>query len=301
MSRRHQSRELILKTLYNIDVLDDLKPYTNIDYVIEIMNKVREIDSSIESKDDTEYSKKIISAIVDRINTINDILTKAAPEWPIDKINIIDRNILRIGIYEILFASEEGTPPKVAINEAIELAKEYSGQKSFSFVNGVMGTIYKEIYNNTKIESNDHKENIKAIHIIECIPYSVDKNILYIGMILDKNKKWCFPRLEENKDKNIEENILNVLNNKFTSIESLNEYTKLTDKNITLSKKEGEKIRENTIYYLVKMEYKIINTLDNTKSISVKWIKSNEIEKLNKQHNTDEIFNKTLEKLSWDK
>ena len=300
MSRRHQSRELILKTLYNLDVLDDLKPYTDINYVIDTMNKIRVIDS-VDSKDDLDYSKKILSAIIDRINTINDILTKAAPEWPLDKINIIDRNILRIGIYEIIFANDEGTPPKVAINEAIELAKEYSGQKSFSFVNGVMGTIYKEIFNNKELEQNQQKENKKEISFIECVPYSLDKNMLYLGFILDKNKKWCFPKSEEDKNKNIEENILNILNNKFDVIERINEYTKLTNKSITLSKREGEKIKENTTFYLIKMDYKIINSPNTDKSISAKWIKSNEIEKLNKQNDIEDIINKTLEKLSWNK
>ena len=300
MSRRHQSRELILKTLYNLDVLDDLKPYTDINYVIDTMNKIRVIDS-VDSKDDLDYSKKILSAIIDRINTINDILTKAAPEWPLDKINIIDRNILRIGIYEIIFANDEGTPPKVAINEAIELAKEYSGQKSFSFVNGVMGTIYKEIFNNKELEQNQQKENKKEISFIECVPYSLDKNMLYLGFILDKNKKWCFPKSEEDKNKNIEENILNILNNKFDVIERINEYTKLTNKSITLSKREGEKIKENTTFYLIKMDYKIINSQNTDKSISAKWIKSNEIEKLNKQNDIEDIINKTLEKLSWNK
>ena len=76
---------------------------------------------------------------------IDEIITKAAPEWPLDKINAVDRNILRIGLAELLFGNFEQVPPKVAINEAIELAKNFGGPSSGRFVNGVLGAIYKEM------------------------------------------------------------------------------------------------------------------------------------------------------------
>ena len=73
------------------------------------------------------------------------IIEKAAPQWPIDQISIIDRNVLRIGLQELIFGDKEAVPPKVAINEAIELAKNFGGENSGKFVNGVLGTVYKEI------------------------------------------------------------------------------------------------------------------------------------------------------------
>jgi N utilization substance protein B len=76
---------------------------------------------------------------------IDAIITRAAPEWPLEKIAIIDRNILRIGLYELLYADREEVPPKVAINEAIEIAKSYGGPNSARFVNGVLGTVYREV------------------------------------------------------------------------------------------------------------------------------------------------------------
>ena len=72
-------------------------------------------------------------------------IEKAAPEWPMEQIAIIDRNVLRIGLSELLYADKEQVPPKVAINEAIELAKTFSGQTSGKFVNGVLGTVYKQL------------------------------------------------------------------------------------------------------------------------------------------------------------
>ena len=73
-----------------------------------------------------------------------------APEWPISQITIVDRNILRIGIYELMFGKRNDVPPKVAINEAIELAKSFGGNSSGKFVNGVLGSLYKEIEENKK-------------------------------------------------------------------------------------------------------------------------------------------------------
>lgn len=95
--------------------------------------------------DDKEFPKKLVYGVIEHIPQLDKIIEKSAPEWPIAQINIIDRNILRLGLYELLFASREEVPPKVAINEAIELAKTFGGESSGKFVNGVLGTVYREI------------------------------------------------------------------------------------------------------------------------------------------------------------
>ena len=95
--------------------------------------------------DEPEFAWKILKGVADHFSEIDSILKKAAPEWPLDKIAIVDRNILRIGLYELLFADHDEVPPKVAINEAIELAKNFGGPNTARFVNGVLGTIYREL------------------------------------------------------------------------------------------------------------------------------------------------------------
>lgn len=95
--------------------------------------------------DEPEFAWKILKGVAEHLSKIDDIMLKAAPEWPLDKIAVIDRNILRIGLYELLFADKNEVPPKVAINEAIEMAKNYGGPNSSRFVNGVLGTVYKEM------------------------------------------------------------------------------------------------------------------------------------------------------------
>jgi len=98
--------------------------------------------------EDTSLVWQIITGVVKHLFSINKIIEKAAPEWPIDQITIVDRNILRIGLYELLYADKAEVPPKVAINEAIELAKSFGGESSGKFVNGVLGTVYKELEKN---------------------------------------------------------------------------------------------------------------------------------------------------------
>jgi N utilization substance protein B len=95
--------------------------------------------------EDKEFPKRLVEGVLGHLGPIDKIIEKAAPEWPIEQINIVDRNILRLGLYELLYANREEVPPKVAINEAIELAKSFGGESSGRFVNGVLGTVYREI------------------------------------------------------------------------------------------------------------------------------------------------------------
>jgi N utilization substance protein B len=91
------------------------------------------------------FVERLVKGTVERLATIDEIIGKAAPEWPIEQITVVDRAVLRLGLYELLFGDQEEVPPKVAINEAIELAKSFGGESSGRFVNGVLGTVYREI------------------------------------------------------------------------------------------------------------------------------------------------------------
>ncbi len=97
--------------------------------------------------EDQSFAWQLVTGVVQHLPEIDKIIEKAAPEWPIDQINIVDRNVLRIGLYELLYEDKTAVPPKVAINEAIELAKNFGGESSGKFINGVLGTVYKELEN----------------------------------------------------------------------------------------------------------------------------------------------------------
>jgi len=137
MATRQLCRSIVLQSLYEWD-FDKQK--TNLTSILE--RNLQEFGPGI---DEPEFAWKILKGIIDHRKEIDVIIEKAAPEWPIDQIAIIDRNALRLGLYELLFADRSEVPPKVAINEAIEIAKNYGGPNSGKFINGVLGTVYREI------------------------------------------------------------------------------------------------------------------------------------------------------------
>lgn len=136
MATRHLVRTVILQTLYEWDFYGRKKDVTEV-----LERNLAEFAPGI---DEPEFAWKILKGVAEHLKTIDAVIVRAAPEWPLDKIAIIDRNILRIGLYELLYADPEEVPPKVAINEAIELAKNYGGVNAARFINGVLGTIYRE-------------------------------------------------------------------------------------------------------------------------------------------------------------
>ena len=137
MATRHLARSIIMQSLYEWDFHKKKKGLRQI-----IERNLEEFGPGI---DDMDFIWKIADGITENISNLNKIIEKAAPEWPLEQISMVDRNILRIGLYELLFADPEEVPAKVAINEAIELAKNYGGPNSGKFVNGVLGTIYREV------------------------------------------------------------------------------------------------------------------------------------------------------------
>lgn len=92
--------------------------------------------------DDGVFITSLTTGVVDHLEEIDAIISKTAPEWPIDQLTSVDRNILRLGIFELVFLKE--VPPKVVINEAVELAKSFGSESSGKFINGVLGTLYKQ-------------------------------------------------------------------------------------------------------------------------------------------------------------
>ena len=105
---------------------------------------IQEFGPGLESTNQ-DFVKSLAAGVKQHLSHIDKIIEKAAPEWPLDQITIIDRNVLRLGLYELLYGNKDEVPPKVAINEAIELAKNFSGESSGKFINGVLGTVYREL------------------------------------------------------------------------------------------------------------------------------------------------------------
>jgi len=150
MSSRHLSRSIVMQSLYEWDFWN--KDPKKLEKIVE--KNIREFAPGLE---DQSFVWELINGVVSKLPEIDRIIKKAAPEWPLEQITMVDRNVLRIGLYELLFANKEEVPPKVAINEAIELAKSFGGESSGRFINGVLGTVYKEIKEDLEKELKKEK------------------------------------------------------------------------------------------------------------------------------------------------
>ena len=137
MASRHLSRSIVLQSLYEWDFYDKKPVLKDI-----VERNIKDFGPGLE---ELGFIWQLIDGIKEHILELDKIIEKAAPEWPIAQISMIDRNVLRIGLYELLHADKKEVPPKVAINESIELAKTFSGPTSGKFINGVLGTVYKQL------------------------------------------------------------------------------------------------------------------------------------------------------------
>ncbi len=165
MANRHLSRTIAMQTLF----------------VWDFNNRVQDLEDIIKDNflnfapefNDGGFVKELVFGVFNNLENIDKYIEKYAPEWPIDQITIIDRNVLRLGIYELVFS--EKIPPKVAINEAIEVAKNFGGESSGKFINGVLGSIFNDMPEEEKIkreklsikkidEDNNKKEDEKKVN-----------------------------------------------------------------------------------------------------------------------------------------
>ena len=137
MATRQLCRSIVLQSLYEWDFY---KQKEDLPAILE--RNLNEFGPGI---DEPEFAWKLLKGIIEHKEEIDGIIEKAAPDWPLEQIAVVDRNALRIGLYELLYSDRKEVPPKVAINEAIEIAKNYGGPNSGKFINGVLGTIYREL------------------------------------------------------------------------------------------------------------------------------------------------------------
>jgi N utilization substance protein B len=196
MANRHLSRSIVLQTLFEWDFKQ--QPSTDDVYAILARNE----EEFAPGNEDIPFMRKILGYVIGKREIIDQIIEKAAPEWPIEKINAVDRNILRMGLGELLFGDHNEVPPKVAINEAIELAKTFGGDSSSRFVNGVLGAVYKEMGEPGKEQTSKRQKKLEDIDInslpIEekagALIYARDGESFYFAMVHDIFGYWTLSK-----------------------------------------------------------------------------------------------------------
>ena len=143
-SNRHLGRIIALQTLYEQELRLEAKDASfDLNEVLK-----RNIERYQKTLDDTEFVSELVLGVSKQAKSLDDLLQPVAPEWPIDQIARMDRLVLRIGLYEL--KNEKDVPAKVVINEAVELAKAFGGDNSSKFINGVLGTLLRQIEDERK-------------------------------------------------------------------------------------------------------------------------------------------------------
>lgn len=153
MATRHFCRSILFQSLYEWDFYRT-KEKKDVD-LMKIIE--RNIQDALPLIDEPDFIYRLAKNLIDHFEEIDNMIRKTAPAWPLEQINLTDRNILRLGISELVFGPKNEVPPKVAINEAIELAKTFGSESSSRFVNGVLGTIYRQMKEEGLIEETDNK------------------------------------------------------------------------------------------------------------------------------------------------
>lgn len=203
MANRHLLRSIVLQSLFEWD-FNALPPGIISDIVIR--NR-EEFASGVR---DDFFIEHLAKGVIDKKDKLDAIIVKAAPGWPIEKISITDRNILRIGLYELLFGDRAQVPPKVAINEAIELAKSFGGENSGKFVNGVLGAVYKELGEPGKEETSKKNKHIPYDQMpIQklggAVVYARDGDELYLAFVHDIFGHWTLSKGKLEGDESVRE------------------------------------------------------------------------------------------------
>lgn len=193
MANRHLSRSIVLQTLFEWD-LNDLDRKN----VLEVLE--RNVSEFSQNKTDAPFIERLLDGVLGKRSELDQIIEKAAPEWPIERISPVDRNILRLGLYELLFSDRKEVPAKVAINEAIELAKQFGGENSSRFVNGVLGAVYKEIGEPGKDEvgkkprKNIPYEQMPVQRLAGAVVYSQHEGEMYLALVHDIFGHWTLSK-----------------------------------------------------------------------------------------------------------
>jgi len=292
MANRHLLRSIAMQSLYEWDFRGRDK------IVLEeiVKRNIKEIASGAE---DTEFVYELSRGVISHIEEIDAIIEKGAPEWPLEQINIVDRNVLRIGIYELMFGERKSVPPKVAINEAIELAKTFGGESSGKFINGVLGTIYRQMGEPGKDEGKV-KGKIKKLTGAGAVVYRKANGDYQFALIHDIYGYWTFlkghiEKRESKKKAALRETKEEIGLGNTKIVERLGEIEYIA------REPEAGLVKKKVTYFLVETTDSEIKVEKSPGIQDAKWFKPDEISKLKIYEDIEKIFNKAINYLKHEK
>jgi N utilization substance protein B len=285
MANRHLSRSIVLQSLFEWD-FNGCKE-AHIDSILE--RNIKEFAPGLEN---AVFAKSLAKGVLEKKGDIDKIIEKAAPEWPIKQIAIVDRNVLRIGLYELLFGSRKEVPPKVAINEAIELAKTFGGDTSSKFVNGVLGTVYREIGEPGKDETGEMIEENLAGGVV----YKREKDKIYLGLVHDVFGYWTLSKGHVEEKEDLGDGAVREVKEEL-GISSVVLERELGNNEYVASDPEKGKIKKKVTYFLMRAEDKDLNFEKKGGLDDARWFGLDELEGLDMYDDIKVILAKAIKVL----
>lgn len=293
MANRHLSRSIVVQSLFETDFNSKGN-----DEAMEIF--LRNAQEFAPGMGDFSFMESLMKNVLQKKPDLDRIITKAAPDWPIEKISVVDRNILRIGLYELIFADHKEVPPKVAINEAIELAKTFGGDTSSKFVNGVLGAVYKEMGEPGKDEVSKKKprkdipdSQIPIERLCGAVVYAKHKGDIYVALVHDVFGHWTLTKGKLTKDEEEEKGIVRKAKEEIGLDVKAKE--KLGENEYIAYHPEDGKKKKRVVYYLAEAKYQEIKLEEGNGGLDdAKWFKLSDILDLNFYNDILPIITKAI-------
>lgn len=276
MANRHLARSLVLQSLYEWDFAG--QPTIDVKEVLR-----RNAEEFAPQMGDFSFSEKLMGDILGKRQDLDTIIEKAAPDWPIDKISVVDRNILRIGLCELLFADRKEVPAKVAINEAIELAKSFGGETSSKFVNGVLGAVYKEIGEPGKDEISKRKDpkfqQITNEKLGGAVVFARHEGDIYLALVHDIFGHWTLTKGKIEEGENEEQGTIREIKEELGLDAVIRE--RLDDNEYIAYNPEAGKKRKHVTYFLAEAPFQEVTLEEKGGLDAAQWFKLKDIINLN--------------------
>lgn len=283
MANRHLARSVVLQTLFEWDTTHA----SETDAHAMLDRNVAEFGGD---DIDRSFLDQLLRGVLAKKADIDLVIEKAAPEWPLDRIAPVDRNILRLGLYELLFADRSQVPAKVAINEAIELAKTFGGDSSGRFVNGVLGAVYKELGEPGKEEKGTKKpakryEDMPLQRLGGAVVYAKHEGQYYLALVHDVFGHWTLSKGKIGDNPTIanetdEEGTIREIKEEIGLTITLEE--KIGENEYTASHPERGKYRKHVVYFLARSAFEPLELQQGKGGLDdAKWFRLQDIIDLN--------------------
>lgn len=299
MANRHLSRSVVLQTLFEWDMRQ-----LSADAAREAL--ARNGVEFAPGAADLPFMEELMLGVISRRNDLDLVIEKAAPEWPISRIAPVDRNVLRLGLYELLFSDRNKVPAKVAINEAIELAKSYGGENTGRFVNGVLGAVYKELGEPGKDEVGKRKkdvpyEQMPVQRLGGAVVYAKVGGELYLALVHDIFGHWTLSKgkigdAPEIEHETVEEGTVREIKEELGLDIAIKE--KLGENEYVASDPTTGKKRKHVTYFLAESPFTEVKLEQKGGLDDARWFRLGDAIELNFYEDMLPIIQKAVERLS---